>query len=61
MKLSERIRQDCEAAPWVIAEIKKLEIELNEAYVELRKHSPTIKAVFDMPVWVRARNNLKGD
>lgn len=30
-KLSERVRPDCEAAPWVIKEIKKLESELELA------------------------------
>lgn len=29
--LSDRIRPDCEAAPWVIAEIKKLEAALRDA------------------------------
>lgn len=31
MKLSDRIRPDVEAAPWVIEEVKKLEVEHNEA------------------------------
>lgn len=29
MKLSDRVRPDVEAAPWVIEEIKKLEAELD--------------------------------
>ncbi len=56
MPLSERIRPNCEAAPWVIAEVKRLELELAEAYAELRKQRPTIKAVFDRAVWDRATN-----
>jgi hypothetical protein len=35
-KLSDRVRPDCEAAPWVIEEIKKLEIDANR-YRWLRK------------------------
>ena len=31
MKLSDRVRPDVEAAPWVIEEIKKLEAELEVA------------------------------
>ena len=30
-KLSERVRANCEAAPWVVKEIKKLEKQLEEA------------------------------
>jgi hypothetical protein len=41
--LSERIRPNSEAAPWVIAEVKRLEWELSEAYTELRKQRPTIQ------------------
>ena len=54
MSLSERIRPNCEAAPWVVDEVKQLELELSEAYAELRKQRPTIKAVFDRSVWERA-------
>ena len=34
MSLSDRIRPDCEAAPWLIKEVKQLEIELAEAKTE---------------------------
>jgi hypothetical protein len=54
--LSERIRPNSEAAPWVIDEVKRLERELAEAYAELRKQRPAIKAVFDRAVWNRATN-----
>ncbi len=54
MPLSEWIRTNCEAAPWVVAEVKRPELELAEAYAELRKQRPTIKAVFDRAVWDRA-------
>jgi hypothetical protein len=56
MSLSERIRPNCEAAPWVVDEVRRLEFELSEAYAELRKQRPTIKAVFDRAVWERAKN-----
>ena len=51
MKLSERVRPDCEAAPWVVEEIKRLERELFDAYLELRKIRPAVKAIFDRKVW----------
>jgi hypothetical protein len=54
MKLSDRLRPDVEAAPWVIEEVKKLEKELGDAYLEMRKIKVT--AVFDREVWVRARH-----
>jgi hypothetical protein len=53
MKLSDRIRPDVEAAPWVIEEVKKLEQELADAYLEMRKIKVT--AVYDPEVWSRAR------
>ena len=37
MRLSERIRPDVEAAPWVIKEIKQLEQELDLAKKEVAK------------------------
>lgn len=55
MKLSERVRPDVECAPWVIAEIKRLEHELSEAYTELSKLMP--RAIFDRDVWLRAREH----
>jgi hypothetical protein len=75
VKLSDRIRAGCEAAPWVVDEVKKLEAELdvaeafhrvavsqrNQAYDELRKHSGTIGAVFDRDVWDRAKSSLPND
>ena len=54
MKLSERVRPNCEAAPWVIEEIKRLERELSDAYLEFRKIRPVIKAIFDRDVWDRS-------
>jgi hypothetical protein len=54
MKLSDRLRPDVEAAPWVIEEVKKLEKELGDAYLEMRKQLPSV--VFDREVWVRARH-----
>lgn len=56
MSLSERIRSNAEAAPWVVEEVKTLEKELAEAYLELRKIRPAVKAVFDRAVWDRADN-----
>jgi hypothetical protein len=52
--LSDKIRPNIEAAPWVIEEIKRLEAELSAAYAEIRKQRPVIKAVFDRDVWDRA-------
>lgn len=37
VKLSERVRPDCELAPWVIDEIKRLELELDLANLEIRR------------------------
>ena len=54
MKLSERVRPNCEAAPWVIEEIKRLERELSDAYLEFRKIRPVMKAVYDRDVWDRS-------
>lgn len=54
MKLSERVRQNCEASPWVIEEIKRLERELSDAYLEFRKIRPVMKAVYDRDVWDRS-------
>lgn len=56
MKLSKRVRPNCEAAPWVIEEIKRLEKELSDAYLELCKIRPAIKAIFDRDVWDRAKD-----
>lgn len=54
MSLSERIRPNSEAAPWVIDEVARLERELADAYLELRKQRPAVTAVFDREVWNRA-------
>lgn len=56
MSLSERVRPNIEAAPWVVEEIKRLEVELVEAYAELRKQRPSIQAAFNPEVWDRAAN-----
>lgn len=56
MSLSERIRPNCEAAPWVIEEVKQLELELAEVYAELRKLSGNVRGIFDRTVWERAKN-----
>jgi hypothetical protein len=37
VKLSDRVRPDVEAAPWVIDEIKRLELELDIANLEIRR------------------------
>ena len=37
VKLSERVRPECELAPWVIDEIKRLEFELELANLEIRR------------------------
>lgn len=60
MKLSERIRPDVEAAPWVIDEVKRLESELADAYLEMAKIRLAIKAVFDRDVWDRVEVSMKG-
>lgn len=54
MALSDRIRPNVEAAPWVVEEVKKLEQELADAYLELCKIRPAVKAIFDRDVWNRA-------
>ncbi len=59
--LSQRIRPDVEAAPWVIDAIKRLEAELAAAYDELHKQRPVIKAVFDREVWDRADQAQKAE
>lgn len=41
-KLSDRVRADVEAAPWVIVEIKKLEKELEDVYLEMKKNPARI-------------------
>lgn len=53
MKLSDRIRPNVEAAPWVIEEVKRLEWELSKAYTELLKLRP--KVIFDRDVHERAK------
>ena len=58
IKLSDRLRPDCEAAPWVIESVKKMEHELAAAYAEMNKHRRTIGAVFDRNVWARAESAL---
>lgn len=57
--LSDRIRPNIEAAPWVIEEVKKLEQELSDAYLEMRKIRPAIRAIFDRDVWDRAEKGKK--
>lgn len=39
MPLSDRIRPDCEAAPWVIKEVKELEAKLAKAKKALKFYS----------------------
>ena len=39
MSLSDRVRPDCEAAPWVIEEIRKLEADLEKAREEERRET----------------------
>ena len=52
--LSDRLRPNIEAAPWVIDEVRKLEQELADAYLEMRKIRPVVKAIFDRAVWDRS-------
>lgn len=47
MKLSERIRPDCEAAPWVIEEIERMEA----ANTELRRALEFLDAVRASPAY----------
>lgn len=55
--LSSRVRQGCEVAPWVLAEIRELELRLQAAYDELNKIRPATKAIFDRGVWDAAKNS----
>lgn len=55
-KLSDRVRADVEAAPWVIVEIKKLEKELEDVYLEMKKIRPGLTAIFDSDVWNKIKN-----
>lgn len=52
--LSDRLRPNVEAATWVIDEVKKLEQELADAYLEMRKIRPAVTAIFDRAVWDRS-------
>lgn len=52
--LSQRLRPDVEAAPWVIEKVELLEQELADAYRELWKQSGNVTAVYDRAVWERA-------
>lgn len=52
--LSDRLRPNIEAAHWVIDEVRKLEQELADAYLEMRKIRPVVKAIFDRAVWDRS-------
>lgn len=55
--LSDRLRPNVEAAPWVIDEVKKLEQGLADAYLEMRKIRPAVKAIFDRAVWDRSERD----
>jgi hypothetical protein len=57
--LSSRVRPNCEVAPWVLTEIRELELRLQAAYDELNKIRPTTKAIFDRDVWVAAKTQEK--
>lgn len=57
--LSDRVRPGVEAAPWVVGEIKALEQELRDAYLEMAKVRPDVKAVFDRDVWDRVEADRK--
>ena len=59
MSLYERIHQGVEAAPWVVSEIRALEQELRDAYLEMAKVRPDVKAVFDRDVWDRVEADRK--
>jgi len=53
--LSERLRPGVEAAPWVIEEVKRLEVELEDAYAEICKQVAGSKVVFDRELVNRAK------
>ena len=73
VKLSDRIRPNSEAAPWVVEEVRKLEHELNilydrtinlekdlaQAYLEMVKQRPALTAIFDRDAWDKARRYYK--
>lgn len=46
MSLSDRIRPNSEAAPWVVEEIKKLEAELNKARSQFSNHPRNSRRFF---------------
>jgi hypothetical protein len=56
-KLSKRLREGVEAAPWVIEEIKKLEQELNDVYLEL--HKIRSRVVFDRKIHIEAKRRYE--
>ena len=47
-KLSDRIRPNSEAAPWVIEEVKELETEIERRRVEVVELKGILLAVFDI-------------
>lgn len=55
--LSERVRPNSEAAPWVIDEIKLLESALHDAYLEIKKINPQV--VFDKEVHFAVKTFFK--
>lgn len=50
-KLSDRIRPDCEAAPWVVKEVKKLEQELEKWKTLAHKFGELGREFYDYTVW----------
>jgi hypothetical protein len=54
--LTDRIRPNVECAPWVFDEIRRLELELFDAYMELRKIRNATKAIYDREVWDKAES-----
>lgn len=50
-KLSNRIRPDCEAAPWVAKEVKELEAELAAANSIIAQLTETITAAIESGDW----------
>lgn len=46
-KLSEKVRPNVEAAPWVIYEIANLEDQLTEAQAEIERLRGALRTIFD--------------
>jgi len=60
-KLSEKVRARCEAAPWVVKEIKRLEKQLEHRFSELEslhliaKENEQLKDIIRQTLWMARR------